>query len=220
MWIHAAHAEKGCIALSAPLVITNLAAFFLFSFTEFTCSTSGNSHDVRESSGLLTNNLKLWIEFKKQKKTKEKTTSKGYFIMWQRGCFFLRHGGHVEAVAVDVRYGPLWPETHRQPLRETRRKSYRRRCRKKCDVFQFTVSLFVCWPVWEIRESTPACRPCRLGSTWRTRSRWCIPLWCSSRGTYSRTVWGVALSGRSWLWYTENSGETLGVPYLKHFHIC
>lgn len=142
MWIHAAHAEKGCIALSAPLVITNLAAFFLFSFTEFTCSTSGNSHDVRESSGLLTNNLKLWIEFKKQKKTKEKTTSKGYFIMWQRGCFFLRHGGHVEAVGVDVRYGPLWPETHRQPLRETRRKSYRRRCRRKWDVFQFTVSLF------------------------------------------------------------------------------
>lgn len=72
MWIHAAHAEKGCIALSAPLVITNLAAFFLFSFTEFTCSTSGNSHDVRESSGLLTNNLKLWIEFKNKKKKQKK----------------------------------------------------------------------------------------------------------------------------------------------------
>ena len=38
---------------------------------------------------------------------------------------------------MDVRYGPLWPETHRQPLRETRRKSYRRRCRRKCDGFFF-----------------------------------------------------------------------------------
>lgn len=221
MWIHAAHAEKGCIALSAPLVITNLAAFFLFSFTEFTCSTSGNSHDVRESSGLLTNNLKLWIEFKKQKKNKRKNYKQGIFYhvaarlflpTARRPCWGCRRGCPVwSSLAWDTP-----PASAGNKEEELQKKVSK-------EVWCFSIhrlSFFVRWPVWEIRESTPACRPCRWGSTWRTRSRWCIPLWCSSRGTYSRTAWGVALSGRSWLWYTENSGETLGVPYLKHFHIC
>lgn len=83
------------------------------------------------------------------------------------------------------------------------------------NISQTISSLFsIRWPVWEIRGSTPACRPCRWGSTWRRRTQWSIPLWCSSLGTYNQTVWGTAPSAGSSLWYTENSGDT------EHFHMC
>lgn len=41
----------------------------------------------------------------------------GFFFILYDVCFlFSWHRNHVEAVRMDFRYGPLWSETHRQPL--------------------------------------------------------------------------------------------------------
>lgn len=71
---------------------------------------------------------------------------------------------------------------------------------KSHNLFESPSPLFAHWPVSESQASTPVCRPCRWGSTWRRRSRWGTPPWCSSQDTCSRTEWAVAPSGGSWWW--------------------
>lgn len=142
------------------------------------------------------------------------------WFTWQSTnvLFFLWHSSHVEAVSVDVWYGPFWSQTHRQPLWRRRQSWWKHRgpfkmgkCVRNLSFQHFShccLPLFIHWPVWEIQGSTPACRPCRWGSTWRRRSQWCNPLWCSSLGTYNQKAWGAALSAGSSLWYTGKSWYT------------
>lgn len=133
---------------------------------------------------------------------------------------FLWHGGHVQTVRVVVWDGPLRSQTHSQPLWENRG-----HWSKHVSLFCIFFSFFSRKPVWENQGSTPACRPCRWGSTWRRRSRLCSQPWCSSLDTYSQTAWGGVLSTESSLWYTEERrlrnlfriGNFLFIPFKLCF---
>lgn len=113
-----------------------------------------------------------------------------------RATVFSCHGSHVEVVGVDFWDGPLWSETHSQPLRRTRTQEEN----KESPLVLGSFPRFPHGPVLESQGSTPVCRPCRLGSTWRRRSRWGTPQWCSSQGTCSQTALAVVPSGGSWWW--------------------
>lgn len=144
------------------LELKTLAAFTILQCVhvqwEWTCSTVMMSGNVQVRSLKTVVSIIIVII---------KTTSGGWCIFHVLCQVFfpsLWHSSHVEGVSVDVWYGPLRSETDRQPLwGKTRRRSRLVWQKKVCGFFLPLPVIH--GPAWEIQGSTPACRPCRWGST-------------------------------------------------------
>lgn len=137
-----------------------------------------------------------------------KHTKVFFLSMVQQPCSGCRRGCLVWSFLVSDT-----PPTSVEETRQSRRKG-KCQIKQKCERRFEDLVHFSLWPASENQGSTPAYRPCRWGSTWRMRSRWCTLLWCSSLGTYNQTAWGAALSAGSSLWYTKKSLEHITFPYI------
>lgn len=95
--------HNALIFLDAPVATFTFPQSVQTVRRELTCLTSSTV------SGLTTNKSNCAL----------KTTLQAHRVVY----ILLRRSGHVEVVCADIRDGPLWSQTHRQPLRKTRQEA-------------------------------------------------------------------------------------------------